>query len=96
VAGRPLQADRARHLVRDGKSQGCLVIPKGFSAAVRDRAAAIIAGLPDDSPRRGATRLEITFDPAVRPIIRQALLNGLLRLAQAIETRSCSPPSASA
>jgi ABC-2 type transport system permease protein len=85
--GVPLQPDTARQLVREGKSQGCLVIPKGFTAAVRARSAEILSGASEQTPKPSATRLEISFDPAVRPIIRKALLNGLLRLAQATETR---------
>jgi ABC-2 type transport system permease protein len=85
--GAPLQAETARQLVRDGKFQGCLVIPRGFTAAVRARSALIISGTLEKTPQPSTTRLEITFDPAVRPIIRQALLNGLLRLALATETR---------
>ena len=85
--GVPLQPDTARQLVREGRSQGYLLIPKGFTAAVRSRSAEIVSGTVGGTPQASATRLEIAFDPAVRPIIRKALLNGLLRLAQATETR---------
>jgi ABC-2 type transport system permease protein len=85
--GVPLQPETARQVVRDGQSQGYLVIPKGFTDAVRARSAEIIAGTSNATPTPNATRLEIAFDPAVRPIIRKALLSGLQRLAQATETR---------
>jgi ABC-2 type transport system permease protein len=85
--GVPLQAAAGRQLVLAGKSQACLVIPKGFTRAVRARSAEIIAGTLDGAAKPGGTRLEITFDPALRPIIRKALRSGLLRLAQATETR---------
>jgi ABC-2 type transport system permease protein len=91
VDGRPLDAQRLRALVAEGRFQVGLRVPAGLTAAVTLRAKAAVAdGLAGKPAQEAppAEALEVVFDPLAGGAFRSAVVQALERVAQAVETEA--------
>lgn len=89
VDGRPLDAQRLRALVAEGRFQVGLRVPAGLTAAVTLGAEAAVADGLAGNPARElppAAALEVVFDPLAGGAFRSAVVQALERVAQAVET----------
>jgi ABC-2 type transport system permease protein len=86
--GRPIEVDQARALVDKGGYEVCIVVPAGFTEAVRRRTGEQLAEAFGGETGPGASpppRLSVYFDPLVQGAFQSSLLNALGRMALAME-----------
>ena len=83
VDGRPLDAQRLRALVAEGRFQVGLRVPAGLTAAVTLRAEAAVADGLAGKPAKVAPRaeaLEVVFEPLAGGAFRSAVVHALERV----------------
>ena len=90
--GGPWSAVEARRAVVRGDYPLCVIVPRGMTAVVRERArkaaeAALSDRPPESGPLPEAARLTVVFDPAARDAYRGVLTNAVRRIASGLETR---------
>lgn len=78
ISGKKIDSDVARKAVLNGKYQFAIIVPTGFTATINQSAEDVVrGGLRDEKVVPNASHLAVVFDPAVRGVYRNAVLNAL-------------------